>query len=146
MDSFDQLWKKTQIGSIINKDSVVKLMSTLLLCICIICFTSCHSKSTPIEDLANLAEDVKANYENYTEQDWESFVEELEFIEQELAEYQDQYTDEEIKEIGRMEGICLGYATKYCVKSIKKDLNSVVKGAEGFLEGFSDAFGDGIYE
>ena len=59
-----------------------------------------------------LTEDVKANYNDYTEEDWKSFTQEYELITQELEEYRDQYSDEEKKEIGRLKGECYVYITK----------------------------------
>ena len=114
----------------------------MLFTFCIACLCSCHSKQGPINDLADLTEDVKANYENYTEEDWNAFAEEYELIEQELEEYQDQYSDEEKKEIGRLKGKCLAYITKYSVKSFKNSMDNALKEAEGIFEGFSDALNE----
>ena len=121
-----------------------KVLGSILLFICLISLSSCHSKETPINRLTELTEDVKANYKTYSEEDWELFAEELEMIEQDLEQYIEEYTDEEKKEIGKLKGFCLGYATKYSVNNFKKNMENVVKEMEGIIEGFTDAFGEDV--
>lgn len=117
-----------------------------LLCLSMICFTSCRSKTTPIEDLANLTEDVKVNGKSYSEKDWQVFTEDLELIDQELQQYREEYTDEEKKEIGRLKGTCLGYLTMHSAKKVKTKMEDALKEADGIVEGFSDAFVNGLDE
>lgn len=121
-----------------------KLLASIILFLCVISLSSCHSKESPIKNLTELTEDVKANYENYSEDDWQSFAEELEMIEHDLEQYIEEYTDEEKKEIGKLKGICLGYAAKYSVNNFKNNMENVMKEMEGIIEGFTDAFREGV--
>lgn len=122
---------------------VIKLSVLVLSCIFTICITSCHSRTTPIDNLADLTEDVKANYQDYTEEDWNTFAQEYELIEQELEEYKDQYSDQEKKEIGRLKGECYAYITKYAIKTLRNNVEDAIKEAEGMIEGFTNAFQEG---
>ena len=74
------------------------------------------------------------NYQSYSEEDWENMSLSYSAIEEELAKHE--YTDNELKEIGRMKGRCLGYLTKQSIKEIEKQLEDFGKELEGGIEGF----------
>ena len=97
----------------------------------------CHSKQTPINRLENLTEELRNGAPNYTEEDWRASAEELEMIETEIEQYKSQYTDEELKEIGRLKGICLAQFTKHSILTFKNDFEDAMKEAEGLMEGFT---------
>ena len=61
-------------------------------------------------------------------------------IEREMEQYKGEYTDEEIKEIGRLKGILLAQYTKYSVKNIKNGVENAMKEAEGLIDGFLNSF------
>lgn len=107
-----------------------------------LCMMSCHSKQTPINRLEALIEDVQQNAYEYTEENWQSTADEIELIECEIEQYKDEYTDEELKEIGRLKGIYLAQLTKYSIKSFKNGLEDAMKEAEGIMEGFKQGFED----
>ena len=54
---------------------------------------SCNTKQKPIDQLTDLAEDLKADSKDYTEQDWQEVDKRLEQINLELDKYQDQNTE-----------------------------------------------------
>lgn len=103
---------------------------------------SCNSKQTPMNRLANLTEEIQKNAQDYTEEDWKAFAEELELIENDMDQYMSEYTDEELKEIGRLKGICFAQFTKHSIKTFKNGLENVMKEAEGLIEGFTQGFED----
>lgn len=121
----------------------IKLLTSFIFCAMLtLCIISCNSKQTPINRLEELTEDVQQNASGYTEEDWQSTAEELELIESEIEQYKDEYTDEELKEIGRLKGIYLAQLTKYSIKSFKNGLEDAMKEAEGIMEGFKQGFED----
>ena len=95
-------------------------------------FTSCDSSQSAINDLEVLLQEIETNYQTYTEEDWENMSLSYSAIEEELAKHE--YTDEELKEIGRLKGKCMGYLTKQSIKDLEKQ----IKGIEGFLEVLSN--------
>ena len=103
---------------------------------------SCNSKQTPMNRLANLTEEIQKNAQDYTKEDWKAFAEELELIENDMDQYMSEYTDEELKEIGRLKGICFAQFTKHSIKTFKNGLENVMKEAEGLIEGFTQGFED----
>lgn len=120
-----------------------KYIFSLLLCtIFVLLITSCTSKHTPVNRLEKLSEVLQANASEYTEEDWKTTADELELIESDIEQYKDEYTDEELKEIGRLKGICLAQFTKYSIKAFKNGLDDAMKEAEGVMEGFTQGLKD----
>lgn len=96
--------------------------------------TSCDSSQSAIRDLEILLNEIEENHQSYTEEDWENMSLSYSAIEEELAKYE--YTDEELKEIGRLKGKCIGYLTKQSLKDLEKQIEDLTKELEGGIEGF----------
>lgn len=97
-------------------------------------FTSCDSSQSAIKDLETLLHEIESNYQSYTEEDWENMSLSYSAIEEELAKHE--YTDEELKEIGRLKGKCIGYLTKQSLNDLEKQIKDLTKELEGGIEGF----------
>lgn len=106
----------------------------------VFCLFACTTKMGPIGNLADLTEEVQANGSNYSAEDWKAVSNELDAIENEIEQYRDEYTDEELKEIGRLKGILLAQYTKYSIKSIKGGAKNAITEAEGLIDGFLNSF------
>lgn len=96
--------------------------------------TSCDSSQSAFRDLEILLNEIEENHQSYTEEDWENMSLSYSAIEEELAKYE--YTDEELKEIGRLKGKCIGYLTKQSLNDLEKQIEDLTKELEGGIEGF----------
>lgn len=103
---------------------------------------SCHSKQDAISRLEDLYEELQQNGGEYTSDDWDAVIAEMNDIDEMLKHYKSEYSEEEIKEIGRLKGLCLAHFAKYKVYSIKDQLKNVMKEAEGLFEGFTKGLTD----
>ena len=103
---------------------------------------SCNSKQDAISRLETLYEELQQNGDDYTADDWDAVITEMNDIDNFIKQYQSDYSEEEIKEIGRLKGLCLTQITKYSVHSFKDKLNNVMKEAEGIFEGFTEGLTD----
>lgn len=103
-------------------------------------FISCDSSQSAVRDLEILLNEIEANHQSYSEEDWENLSLSYSAIEEELAKHE--YTDEELKEIGRMKGRCLGYLTKQSIKDIEKRLKDFGKELEGGIEGLLEVLSE----
>lgn len=110
----------------------------LLLIVFTIGLIACNSKQTPIDNLADLTEEIQNESAEYSQEDWEQTAQKFEMIELELSEFQSQYTDEELKEIGRLKGICLARFAKHSLRSLGTEIENALKEAKGIMEGFTD--------
>ena len=120
------------------------LFLTVVTFVMLLGMISCDSSQSAIRDLEVLLNEIEANYQSYSEEDWENMSLSYSAIEEELAKHE--YTDEELKEIGRMKGRCLGYLTKQSIKEIEKPLEDFGKELEGGIEGFLEVLSNGNNE
>lgn len=95
----------------------------LFLLISPLVFTSCETSQAPINELTSLLEKIDNNSENYSEEDWNNITNEFTEIEEELTKYE--YTDEELKEIGRIKDIIIIKMTKSVVKDLTKQMEDL---------------------
>ena len=98
-------------------------------------FTSCNNKNTPIHDLEELSEDLKQNSKDYSDDDWAAISQSLDNINNEIDEHRSEYTDEEMKEIGRLKGICGAYLMKYAAKNASQQLKNLIQQFGGAIQG-----------
>lgn len=110
----------------------------LLLIVFVIGLAACNSRQTPINRLADLTEEIQNESAEYSQEDWEQAAQEYEILEQELSEFKSEYTDEELKEIGRLKGICLARFTKHSLHSLGTEMENALKEAKGIIEGFNE--------
>ena len=121
-------------------------MKTLKFCIyllfCILVFASCENKQTPVKKLEKLDRTLVQQSESFTEQDWENALMEYEQIEEELSRYN--YTDEELRQIGKMKGRLLAKISKEYLNKTMDEVDSYLKMFEGALEGFMEELGSAL--
>lgn len=83
----------------------------------------------PLSELTALSEDIDANGNNYSNEDWNNVIQQYEAIEQEHDQYT--YSDEEQKEIGRLKAR-LGY--KFAIKFGKDKLRRLITEVSGSMD------------
>lgn len=114
----------------------------IYLLVCVFIFASCENKQTPIKKLEKLDRTLVQQSESFTEQDWENALMEYEQIEQELSIYN--YTDEELRQIGKMKGRLLAKISKEYLNKTMDEVDSYLKMFEGALEGFMEELGTAL--
>jgi Sec-independent protein translocase protein TatA len=112
----------------------IRFAKILILFVCILVLVSCDKKQGAIDHLEDFTDELKTENSNYTSQDWNTAATEFESIQKELQQYK--YTDEELKEIGRLEGICYAYFTKAEMKAFGEKIRGISKELEGGIHGF----------
>lgn len=85
-----------------------------------------------LRTLQDLYEDMELNHENYTVEDWEKIQVEFEVVTAQMKLYD--YTDEQLREIGKLKGKCTAYLTKGLLKRAEKGMVEFGGILEGFLE------------
>ena len=64
--------------------------------------TACSGPQTPVKELRSIVDEIEKNYDSYTDEELGDVITQLEAIEKEMEQYE--YTDEELREIGRLNG------------------------------------------
>ena len=85
-----------------------------------------------MRSLQELYEDMELNHENYTIEDWEKVQVEFEVITAQMKLHN--YTDEQLREIGKLKGKCSAYLTKGLFKRAEKGVIEFGGILEGSLE------------
>lgn len=109
-----------------------------------IAFTSCDKKQSAINDLENFSEELKENSSDYSSQDWEEANEQYQLLVEQIDQYE--YTDEELKEIGKLKARCLKQMTKGAMKQFQDGIHSITKQMEGAIEEFGIDSDDDDYD
>ena len=109
-----------------------------------IAFTSCDKKQSAINDLENFSEELKENSSDYSSQDWEEANEQYQLLVEQIDPYE--YTDEELKEIGKLKARCLKQMTKGAMKQFQDGIHSITKQMEGAIEEFGIDSDDDDYD
>ncbi len=98
-------------------------------------FTSCTTKQSALNQMQNLANDIRDNGSYYTVKDWESAVEDFWSIRKKIAKYD--YTPAERKQIGELESQC----ARYMAKGIKDGAVNGIMGVASEIKGILDGLG-----
>lgn len=97
-------------------------------------FASCTTpEEKSLRSLQELYQDLEQNHENYTLEDWDKAQAEYELLSTQIKGYQ--YTDEQLVEIGRLQGKCAAYLTKGYFKRFEKNLIQTLGVFKGYMEG-----------
>lgn len=78
---------------------------------------------------------MKQNSKDYSDDDWAAISQSLDNINNEIDEHRSEYTDEEMKEIGRLKGICGAYLMKYAAKNASQQLKNLIQQFGGAIQG-----------
>lgn len=109
----------------------------LLLCSVLLC--ACQTaEQRNILKLQKFTTTLQQNAPTYTDTDWDASFQEYELLVAEIEE--GHYTDEQLREIGRLKGQCVAIYSKSALKLFKDGLKDTINELEGAIEGFLNAF------
>ena len=86
-----------------------------------------------LRSLQEFHDDLERNHENYTIEDWDKAQAEYELLSTQIKGYQ--YTDEQLVEIGRLQGKCAAYLTKGYFKRLERGIIQAAGAIKGYMEG-----------
>ena len=121
----------------LNFIAMRRLFVTVLSFMLLLAITACNR--TPLEKYKAVVEDVEANYESYTPEDWNAVEERLQAIDADLE--QSELTEEELREMGRLNGRLAACATKAAMKQLGSAFGDMAAGLGGFVEGLGIEIG-----
>lgn len=101
--------------------------------------SAAEPKEKCIKKLEKLNKEVKKEAANFTDEDWDAVLEQYNAISEELKTYE--YTEEELRYIGKQKGRFLGMVAKKSLTKGSKQLNEFLQQMGGFLEGLLEGGG-----
>ena len=114
----------------------------LLLCLLTIMACGCtDSREAAVSELEQFTEHLEQSSASFTDDDWATAQHQFADIVEELDNYE--YTDDELKHIGKLKGKCTARFARAAANDLKRTLHRWGKEAEGFIDALSDSI-DGI--
>lgn len=123
----------------IKEITMKRIVFALSVLFVVFSFTACVNSQTPIKELEKIAKEVEENYNSYTQEDIDEVLVRLDAVEKEFDKYE--YTDEELREIGRLNGRMSAYLTKAALNNLGSSMGDLFQELGGGIEGFMEAFG-----
>jgi primosomal protein N'' len=108
----------------------------ILLALISLLFGACNTTQLKIEKATEEIEYAERNKKGMTEQDFEKLQLQMEELEQDLTENRKNYSEEQIKEIGKIKGRYTALLIKKGIKDIQESVKDIGNQMEGFIEGF----------
>ena len=97
--------------------------------------TSCSTKMSAINQLEDLSTDLREHSRYYDVKDWEWAGDRFMKIRKKINEHEFDYTPEQKRRIGQLEGECAGYMAKGVkdgifdkIKGIGNEINGIIQG------------------
>ena len=114
----------------------MRKLALLLTCSCILLLMGCSDEKTDaLNDLEAITEEITTKSANYTQEDWDIAENQFGLICEELEQYE--FTDEQLKHIGKLKGKCTAVFACKKASDFKNSLHRIGKEVEGFIEGIS---------
>jgi hypothetical protein len=106
-------------------------------------FSSCQTKEERvINKFKDLAERVDKNSDTFSDQDWEEVLDEYEALNDEAMDCE--FTNEQLREFGRVDGLLTGVITREGSKKLGRDLGRYINEGKQVMKGFLEGFSEGI--
>ncbi|MBR7019163.1 MAG: hypothetical protein IKH99_10030 [Prevotella sp.] len=125
---------------------VKTMMVAVAMALCFsIALSSCSTKMHAVNRLEKFSKELRDNSQYYTVDEWKKAGEEFLDIRKEIKKHELDYTAEQKKKIGVLEGKCAGYMAKGVkngivdkVKGFGNELNGILQGILNAITDFTD--------
>lgn len=101
---------------------------------------ACNPQQTAVDDLATFTERLEKESAEWSPAEWDDAMQHFSEITQTIERYQ--YTDEELQEIGRLEGRCFAYFAAYAASQFEAQTHDALQELQGAVDGFLDVLGN----
>ena len=99
--------------------------------------TSCQTKQHAINQLQSLSDDLQYKSRNYDSQDWQKAADRFAKVRKDINRHD--YSPEEWREIGKLEGQCATYFVKGVKDGIFNEYNAIKNEIIGILQGIGNS-------
>jgi hypothetical protein len=126
-----------------------KTLISISLLLAVITLSSCKShEERVVNRIEKLSARIASDGKNFTPEDWEEALEELEEIHDDMGDCE--FSKEQMREVGRADGKLTMIITKQAAKSMGRDfgtlMNSLGSYAKGFKEGAESEYDEKEFE
>ncbi|MFN5628466.1 MAG: hypothetical protein ACK48W_04185 [Bacteroidota bacterium] len=100
---------------------------------------SCNQSQSKIDKMSKIIEQCYQNKDNLTQSDLDKMELKMEELEKDLELNRNNYTDEQVKEIGRLQGRYAAILVKKGINDFQESVKDLNNQMEGFMEGIKDS-------
>ena len=111
------------------------MRQTILLLGFFIVLSSCNNFQSRLDSAEKEIEYAEQNKEDMTEKDWSALEKKMGELEIDLLQNREKYTDEQVKEIGKLLGRYFAITVKKGFNDFQESLKVIGNQMDGFIEG-----------
>ncbi len=100
---------------------------------------SCNQSQSGIEKASKMIEHAEQNKDSFTQSEFDKMELKMEELEKDLETNRKNYTDEQVKEIGKLQGRYAAILVKQGMDEFQGSLKDLGSKMEGFIEGITDS-------
>lgn len=108
---------------------------------CFVLF-SCNQSQGKIDSLNSKIENLENRKDDLSDKDFQSLENQMNDLQNDLEENRSNYTDDQIREIGKIQGRYSKILLKKGLKDLKQNVKDFGTQMEGFIEGITDTTND----
>ena len=119
-------------------------MKKIFILLASVLLASCSTSNSALSDLRSLSEQINAEGSTYGLSEWKSAAVKYYNVDRKIADYtaKGAYSDEQLEEIGQLQGSCLTAMGKGAVQKTKDTVKSAASFIKGVIEGIKDGLSD----
>jgi uncharacterized protein YceK len=111
------------------------MRQTILFLSFLIALSSCNNVQSRLDKAEKDIEYAEQNKEEMTAKDWSTLEKKMQELESDLEQNRDKYTDEQVKEIGKLQGRYFAVAVKKGINDFQESVKDLGNQMDGFIEG-----------
>jgi hypothetical protein len=115
------------------------MRQTMLLLGFFIALSRCNNVQSKLDKAEAKIEHAEQNKEEMTAKDWPALEKKMQELESDSEQNRDKYTDEQVKEIGKLQGRYFAVTVKKGINDFQESLQDLGNQMEGFVEGVTDS-------
>ena len=115
------------------------MRQTILLLGFLIALSGCNNVQSRLDSAEKEIEHAEQNKKEMTEKDWSTLEKKMKELESDLEQNREKYTDEQVKEIGKLQGRYFAFAVKKGLDDFQESVKDLGNQMEGFIEGITDS-------
>ena len=104
----------------------------------LIALSGCNNVQSRLDSAEKEIEHAEQNKIEMTEKDWSTLEKTMKELEIDLEQNREKYTDEQIKEIGKLQGRYFAIAVKKGLNDFQESVKDLGNQMDGFIEGITD--------
>lgn len=119
---------------------IMKGKIVLLVLVATFMLTSCYTKQSAISQLENYSYELRDHAQYYDARDWQNAIDDFKTIRKRIAKHERDYTPEEKRYIGELEGQCAKYMATGAKQRLVNGVRNIGNELKGIIEGIRGAF------